>query len=399
MEVVEFSFRWATHSDTDWLSGRRRPASSSEAVRPVARNLRVLVAIDIDEVRDLTRRGQLRLTPSSDGEDRALGPGISFGHSASWPASRHDGGVGSGTGPATPAAPISFDWRACDNRFECATATVPRDYDRPRGSTLSLDLVRRPATDPSSRVGSLFVNPGGPGGSGVDFVRGSAEGALAALNRHFDLVGFDPRGVGASRPAVSCLTADEAHAQFDGRSPAWRRWCPVGGRLGERVGAPVHRPQRRILPYLSTGNAARDLDVLRAAVRDPKLTYFGFSYGTLLGATYASLFPDRVRALALDGAIDPDVWINRPLEATREQVAGSERALRDSSPRVAGAWCGFGGDDPEQAFDELRASLGSASRPAGSAVCGSAAATGDTLLVAAASALDSKAPGRRWRAR
>jgi pimeloyl-ACP methyl ester carboxylesterase len=286
----------------------------------------------------------------------------------------------------------ALDWRVCDNGFECATATVPRDYDRPRGQTLSLALIRRPATNPSARIGSLFVNPGGPGGSGVDFVRGTANGGLAALNRFFDLVGFDPRGVGASRPAVSCLTADEARAQFDGPLPRLEA-IGVPAAIGW-ASAWVNRCVARnegILPYLSTGNAARDLDVLRAAVHDPKLTYLGFSYGTLLGATYASLYPDRVRALALDGAIDPDVWINRPLESTREQVAGSERALqRFFAACGRGTWCGFGGGDPEEAFDELRASLDLHPAPPGPPFAARPPATGDTLLVAAASALDSK---------
>jgi pimeloyl-ACP methyl ester carboxylesterase len=285
----------------------------------------------------------------------------------------------------------SLQWRACGDGFECAAATVPRDYQRPLGAELKLAVVRRPATDPTGRIGSLFLNPGGPGGSGVDLVRGEADGALSAFNRHFDLVGFDPRGVGSSDPAVKCLTDDEAKRQFSAPFP-WHDTQQLAESLAWAAAWTdrcVAR-NRGILRYLSTANVARDLDVLRAAVGDPRLSYIGFSYGTLLGATYASLFPDRVRALVLDGAVDPDVWINRPLEATQEQLAGFERALhRFFAACARRVWCDYGGDDPEEAFDRLVMTLDRhpvfASPP-----YDSRPVTGQTLLVAAAYAMDSK---------
>jgi pimeloyl-ACP methyl ester carboxylesterase len=294
--------------------------------------------------------------------------------------------------PATREPATVLDWRPCDDGFECATATVPRDYRHPGGATVQIAVIRHPATEPSERVGSLFVNPGGPGGSGVDLVRAEAQAGLANLNRRFDLIGFDPRGVGASRPAVRCLTDDEAKAQF---APPYPR--PETIDLGLEVqwaSAWVSRciaRNRTILPYLATANVARDLDLLRAAVGDRKLTYLGFSYGTLLGATYAALFRDRVRALVLDGPVDPDVWLNRPLEATQEQLAAFERALHRFFVACArGTLCTYGGDDPEGAFEELVARLDQAPvfadppydrRPV----------TGDTALVAAAEAMDSEA--------
>lgn len=287
--------------------------------------------------------------------------------------------------------PAALEWHPCDGAYQCATATVPLDYRRPRGRTIDLALIRHEATDPTARLGSLFVNPGGPGGSGVDLVRAQALRGLAPLNKHFDLIGFDPRGVGASQPAVRCLDDDEAKAQFS--APLLR---PDGVSLSDAVAwsrAWVNRCVERnspILPFLSTANVARDLDRLRAAVGDDTLTYVGFSYGTLIGATYAALFPEHVRALVLDGPVDPDVWLNSPLEATQDQLAGFERALHRFFVACArGTWCDYGGDDPEQAFDDLVAQLDQHpvfadppydSRPV----------TGDTALVAAAYAMDSK---------
>jgi pimeloyl-ACP methyl ester carboxylesterase len=146
----------------------------------------------------------------------------------------------------------------------------------------------------------------------------------------------------------------------------------------------------RVLPYLGTANVARDMDIVRAALGEDTLSYIGFSYGSLLGATYATLFPEHVRALVLDGAVDTDVWINEPLEATREQVAAFERALQRFFVACARrTWCIFGGDDPEQAFDRLVSRLEQQPIPA-TAPTGGAEVSGDTLLVAAAYAMDSK---------
>lgn len=290
------------------------------------------------------------------------------------------------------AQATALDWRSCDDGFECATATVPLDYREPWGSMLRIGVIRHEAIEPSRRLGSLFVNPGGPGGSGVDLVRAEAEGGLAPLNRRFDLIGFDPRGVGASQPAVRCLTDEEAKAQF---SPPYPRPATVDlGVAVQWASIWVNRCLARngaALQYLSTANVARDLDRLRAAVGDQTLTYVGFSYGTLLGATYAALFPDHVGALVLDGPVDPEVWLNRPLEATQEQLAGFERALHRFFVACArGKICRYGEDDPEEAFDRLVAQLDQQPifadppydrRPV----------TGDTTLVAAAYAMDSKA--------
>jgi pimeloyl-ACP methyl ester carboxylesterase len=282
-------------------------------------------------------------------------------------------------------------WRDCGDGFQCATARVPRNYSKPARGTFALAVIRRPAADQAERIGSIFFNPGGPGGSGVQFVREIATGTFSKLNRQFDLVGFDPRGVGASTPAVRCLTDAEARTQFSLPLPR-PATLDVAALTGWASGWVARCRLRNpgILPDVTTGNTARDLNRLRAAVGDPTLNYVGYSYGTVLGATYATLFPHRVRALVLDGAVDPDVWMKRPLQATREQVAGYERALQRFFVYCARTVCSrLLGSDPEEAFDQLASSLDRhplRARPPYDPT----PVTGDTLRVAAADAMTYK---------
>jgi pimeloyl-ACP methyl ester carboxylesterase len=241
------------------------------------------------------------------------------------------------------------------------------------------------------------VNPGGPGASGTAFVRGltlrrgDEARAFSNLNARFDIVGFDPRGVGDSRPAVACLTDAEAAAQFGAPLP---RGDDVAVQpLLDWAGSWVDRCRERnrgVLRYLSTADVARDLDLLRAAVGDSGLTYLGYSYGTLLGATYAALFPQHVRALVLDGPVDLDLWLNRPLEATREQVAGLEHSLsRFFAACSNAALCPWAQGDAETEFDGLVARLDR--QPiAPSSLTRGLPVTGDTLLVAAEYAMYNK---------
>ncbi|MCU1367640.1 MAG: hypothetical protein JWN39_3279 [Ilumatobacteraceae bacterium] len=205
------------------------------------------------------------------------------------------------TGPTTSASlpsSGSIDWSACVDEpapYECGTVEVPLDYASPDGDHLSLALIRLPAGDPSMRIGSLVVNPGGPGGSGIDLVTGESDEFPSTILDRFDLVGFDPRGVGASSPVRCPASFDPDDNSYDTCIPA----------------------NRDVLPYLGTPNVARDMDVIREAVGDTQLTYLGYSYGTALGAVYADLFPDRVRAMVLDGAVDPDAGLsNTPTGGT-----------------------------------------------------------------------------------
>src|SRR5262249_52691341 len=197
-------------------------------------------------------------------------------------------------------------WRPCDHGFQCARLLVPFDYQRPGWRRFSLPVIRLPDTRPRSRIGSLVVNPGGPGASGVQYALEARSQVSAAVRARFDVVGFDPRGVAGSIPAVHCLT----DAQLD-------RYFATSGTPGKTaqlasvvtestvVDRGCQEHSGALLPYVGTANAARDMDVLRAALGDAKLTYFGKSYGTYLGTWYAQLFPAHVRALVLDGAVDP----------------------------------------------------------------------------------------------
>jgi pimeloyl-ACP methyl ester carboxylesterase len=263
-----------------------------------------------------------------------------------------------GASAADPAVP-ALAWADCGDGFQCATATVPQDYSAPAGPSWQLAVVRLPATDQAHRIGSLFMNPGGPGGSGVDFLR-SAAPAFAALNERFDLVSWDPRGVGASRPAIGCLT----DAENDARNaqpfttpanldrPAWIDDA-------QKHAAACRERNPGVLPYVSTGNVARDLDLLRAAVGDEKLNYLGYSYGTAIGATYISMFPTHQRALVLDGAVNPATYFDDPITGGFAQTRAFEVELGRFFDACAAQprRCGFGAGDPSAAFDDLAASL------------------------------------------
>jgi pimeloyl-ACP methyl ester carboxylesterase len=222
-------------------------------------------------------------------------------------------GTAAATAQAAPAgAPPVPDlrWTDCGGGLQCATARVPLDYGQPRGRAISIALIRLPASDPAHRIGSLLVNPGGPGTSGVAVVRANAQQFPAELQSRFDIVGFDPRGVGLSTP-VRCFTSVAEQRAFFAGMPRFPV-TPAEQASTIRKAAAFDRlcGQRNadLLPHLSTANAARDMDLLRQALGDPRLTYLGLSYGSFLGTTYANLFPNRVRALVLDGAIEPVEW-------------------------------------------------------------------------------------------
>lgn len=211
---------------------------------------------------------------------------------------------------ATRAAVPSLDWADCGDGFQCATARVPLDYDHPRGARISLALIRLPAGDPARKIGSIFLNPGGPGGSGVDFVRAAGPILYSdEVRARFDLVGFDPRGVIGSTPLRCFETFDQALAVLAPMAfPVTRAEERVWVRSDRALARACARRGGAILDHMATADVARDLDLLRRAVGDDKLSYVGYSYGTYLGATYANLFPNKVRALVVDGVLDPIAW-------------------------------------------------------------------------------------------
>ncbi|GAB2678024.1 alpha/beta hydrolase [Thalassiella azotivora] len=259
------------------------------------------------------------------------------------PASSAPDGVAASPPGGVPGVAVpDLAWGACPadepapppitGTFECATATVPLDYDDPTGETIELALKRRLADEPSARVGSLFLNPGGPGGSGVDFVTVAELFYDPEVLAAFDVVGFDPRGIARSTP-LTCFASLEEVEEFYADLPPFpvtvredrqvARAYEGLGRLCAERGGPVK-------DHMTTADVARDLDVLREAVGDEQLTYAGYSYGTQLGTTYANMFPGRVRALVLDAVLDPIAWTTGRNALEGRTVPFSTRLRSDS---------------------------------------------------------------------
>ncbi|GAB2888512.1 alpha/beta hydrolase [Streptomyces deserti] len=216
-----------------------------------------------------------------------------------------------GTAPAAKPA-----WKACGTEdyptLQCASLKVPLDHARPHGRQITLALSRVPHTAKTYQ-GPLLVNPGGPGGSGVTLAGFVASSLPKEVAAQYDVIGFDPRGVGASRPALTC-----APGYFDPVRPDSLPVTPAGEKdnlaRAKSFAAACGRKYADVLPYIDTVSSARDMDVIRQALGARKLNYFGYSYGTYLGAVYAKLFPERVRRLALDSIVDPtEVWYDTNL--------------------------------------------------------------------------------------
>jgi pimeloyl-ACP methyl ester carboxylesterase len=283
--------------------------------------------------------------------------------------------VPAGSPPDAPAAPPALGtngaavpvlhWSPCHGKFQCAAASVPLSYREPKGAAITLSVIRLPASDPARRIGSLFFNFGGPGTGGVGELTRFADRNPGELRARFDLVSFDPRGIGGSAP-VRCPGADHAPAPgsplrqpeaFFAASAAPGKACAAGS------GA--------LLAHLSTANVARDLELLRQAVGDAALNFYGYSYGTYLGGTYANLFPDKVRAMTLDGTLDLVAnATGRPGQEkepvdVRADVAGAQQEELDRFFAVcaaAGPKCAFSAGDPKRKFAGIfaRASRGPA---------------------------------------
>ncbi|MEV8636229.1 alpha/beta hydrolase [Streptosporangium sp. NPDC051023] len=229
---------------------------------------------------------------------------------------------GAKAGKTSGSPTTALAWAACGDGFECAKLAVPLDHGEPGGEKIEISVIRLPAT--GKRIGSILINPGGPGASGVDYARNARSVLSDAVRARFDVVGFDPRGVGGSSP-VRCLPSAELDAfnalDSSPDSPEEITALEEGAR---HYVAGCEARSGKLLSHVGTADAARDMDLLRAALGDERLTYLGKSYGTQLGAVYADLFPERVRALVLDGAVDPSL---SPLEMNATQARGFEVAL------------------------------------------------------------------------
>jgi pimeloyl-ACP methyl ester carboxylesterase len=226
---------------------------------------------------------------------------------------------------------------ATNMRYDCAAVAVPQDWATPKpGETYAIQMLRIRSKSQKNRIGSLVLNPGGPGASGIDtsvyLSFGQQLGGLPTeITDRFDIVGFDPRGVGRSNP-VKCIDSADQDASFAAPpDPADQSAFDEVAALNKKIAEGCGKKYGDQLRTFSTEQAAKDMDAIRAAVGDPKLTYLGYSYGTLLGATYAQLFPRNIRSLVLDGAVDPQ---QSYVAGSESQAKGFERAFTNFS-----AWC------------------------------------------------------------
>ena len=234
-------------------------------------------------------------------------------------------------GGATAAPVPTLAWTDCgDGQYQCTPAQVPVDHRHPDGARLTLQLRRWPASDPARRIGTLVVYAGGPGSSGWEWVSTFATSAPPEIRDRFDIVGLDPRGVRRSQ-AVSCLDGPDYRAQ-------WARAVPpsfdTAVRLAREWNATCLAHSGGLLPHIGTAAQARDLDLVRAALGEEQLTYFGGSYATYVGTVYANMFPGRTRAMVLDSGYHPGRYANDPYAYDYGQFRSTEAALH----RFLG-WC------------------------------------------------------------
>ncbi|AVH57356.1 MULTISPECIES: alpha/beta hydrolase [Streptomyces] len=248
-------------------------------------------------------------------------------------------------------------WRTCGvPGFECATMKAPLDYAKPASGDIKLAVARKKATGPGERLGSLLVNPGGPGGSAVNYLQSYAGiGYPPEVRARYDMVAVDPRGVARSEP-VECLTGREmdTYTQTD-TTPDDKKETGQLVDAYKKFAEGCGQRSPDLLRHVSTVEAARDMDILRATLGDQKLTYAGASYGTFLGATYAGLFPDRAGRMVLDGAIDPSLPARK---LNQDQTAGFETAFQSfAKDCVRQSDCPLGGEgaSPDQVGKNLKA--------------------------------------------
>ena len=256
------------------------------------------------------------------------------------------------TGPAGGVDALSHDGAQVKipGGAMCAKLAVPVDYSHLDGDVAALAMIRFPAT--GDKIGSLVINPGGPGESGIEAALGVVQTLPKKMRERFDLVGFDPRGVGSSRPAVWCNSdADNDRLRTEPNVD----YTPAGvahieDETREFVGRCVAKMGNNFLANVGTVNVARDMDAIRAALGDAKLTYLGYSYGTRIGSAYAEAYPQNVRAMILDGVVDPNA---DPIEADLRQAKGFQDAFNDYAADCAKQPTCPLGTDPAKAVDDL----------------------------------------------
>lgn len=265
-----------------------------------------------------------------------------------------------------------LDWWNCsgETSFTCASVKLPIDYDKPNGAKTEVAVARYRSPDQKERLGTLFVNPGGPGGSAVDFAYFAPELLSPEVTEHYDIVGIDPRGIGYG-DQLKCFA--DAKAQQRALDPLFQVRLPVtAAEQKAHIGALRNLAKgcattgKKLATSMSTAEVARDMDVIRRAVGDKKLTYLGISYGTYLGQVYANMFPDRVKAIVIDGVLDPVAWAGTkatasiPLESRLASAAGATKALHELLVRCDQAGptkCRYSAGDPVKNYDKLAEQL------------------------------------------
>jgi pimeloyl-ACP methyl ester carboxylesterase len=260
-------------------------------------------------------------------------------------------------------------WYNCYGIAQCATTWLPLDYDKPKGPKTEIALLRIKAKDQKHKIGSLFINPGGPGGSGVDIALFAPNFLSKSLLDRFDIVGVDPRGIASSTNVKCFKTVKDQTAVLNNMNVAFP-WGKaeenkyVGA--AKQLGKACSTTGKPLSGSMSTAEVVRDMEVLRRAVGDKKLTYLGFSYGTAIGQYYANMFPDRFRAIVVDGVLDPEHWVGTKKTANQEQderlrsADGAYRALREILKRCDAAgekYCAFAAGNPVANFDTIAQKL------------------------------------------
>jgi pimeloyl-ACP methyl ester carboxylesterase len=260
--------------------------------------------------------------------------------------------------PTLPFEPAAIEWEAFNDAVDVATLEVPVDYADPDGPKFDLFLARYRALDEANKIGTLLVNPGGPGFGGTSLAVTAANRFDRVLRERFDIVGWDPRGTGESDPAIDCIDDYDAYFGVDSTpADATQREALID--LAQRFTAECDARSGEILAHVGTNSSARDIDTIRRALGEQQISYFGFSYGSELGSVWSTLFPDTVRAAVFDGAVDPAAT---PEQSALQQIVGFQSALDEFLARCsADDGCRFHNDgDAEGAFDALLGQLDSA---------------------------------------
>ncbi len=299
------------------------------------------------------------------------------GSPAARPPTTHPHPPSPKTGTPTTQPPVTpIAWSPCDGDLQCGTLVVPLDYGDPAGPTIPIAVARHPAEDPAARIGSLVIDPGGPGVSGLDDMANELSALTPALLDDFDVVLFDPRGVERSDPVTCGPDMGSAPGDPAPATPSQQATTIAGLK---QFAAACEKASANVLPYVGSVDVARDMDRLRRALGDSGLTYMGQSYGSLLGLTYAALYPTHVRAMVLDSVIDPALSFN---QITQGQADGFEGMLDAFFTWCAGSaacpWRPAG--DPTAAVLALLGAAATAPAPAGGGAVAGVGQLYDALL-------------------